>query len=39
VLVPDSQRHRFSWKGHRLGIAAKDLGQAMGHSLERHLRA
>ncbi len=39
VLVPYSLRHRFSYEGHRLGIAAKDLSQAMGHSLECHLRA
>jgi len=39
VLVPYSLRHRYSYEGHRLGIAAKDLSQAMGHSLECHLRA
>ena len=39
VLVPYSLRHRYSCEGHRLGIAAKDLSQAMGHSLECHLRA
>lgn len=38
VLVPYSLRHRYSYEGHRLGIAAKDLSQAMGHSLECHLR-
>lgn len=39
VLVPYSLRHRYSYEGHRLGISAKDLSQAMGHSLECHLRA
>ncbi len=39
VLVPYSLRHRYSYEGHRLGIPAKDLSQAMGHSLECHLRA
>jgi len=39
VLVPYSLRHRYGCEGHRLGIAAKDLSQAMGHSLECHLRA
>jgi integrase len=39
VLVPYSLRHRYSYEGHRLGIAPKDLSQAMGHSLECHLRA
>jgi integrase len=39
VLVPYSLRHRYSYEGHRLGIAAKDLSQAMGHSLECHLRS
>ena len=39
VLVPYSLRHRYSCEGHRLGIPAKDLSQAMGHSLECHLRA
>ena len=39
VLVPYSFRHRYSYEGHRLGIPAKDLSQAMGHSLECHLRA
>jgi hypothetical protein len=39
VLVPYSLRHRYSCEGHRLGIAAKDLSQAMGHSLECHLRS
>jgi integrase len=39
ILVPYSFRHRYSYEGHRLGIPAKDLSQAMGHSLECHLRA
>ena len=39
VLVPYSLRHRYSYEGQDLGIAAKDLSQAMGHSLEGHLRA
>jgi integrase len=39
ALVPYSLRHRYSYEGHRIGITAKDLSQAMGHSLECHLRA
>jgi hypothetical protein len=39
VLVPYSFCHRYSYEGHRLGIPDKDLSQAMGHSLECHLRA
>lgn len=39
TLVVYSLRHRYSAEGHRLGIPPKDLSQAMGHSLECHLRA
>jgi integrase len=39
VLVPYSLRHRYSAEAHRLGIPSKDIAQAMGHSLECHLRA
>jgi integrase len=39
VLVPYSFRHRFAAEAHRLGLAVKDISQAMGHSVEAHLRA
>ncbi|MGB7565528.1 MAG: hypothetical protein WBM08_12365 [Prochlorococcaceae cyanobacterium] len=38
-LVAYSLRHRYSYEGHRLGLPAKVLSQAMGHSLECHLRS
>lgn len=39
TLVPYSFRHRFAAEAHRLGLAVKDISQAMGHSVEAHLRA
>lgn len=34
-----ARRTGIRYEGHLLGIAAEDLSQAMGHSLECHLRA
>ncbi len=33
------RQNSYSDEGHHLDVAAKDLSQAMGHSLECHLRA
>lgn len=39
TLVPYSFRHRYAAEAHRLGLFVKDIAQAMGHSVEAHLRA
>ena len=38
-IVPYSLRHSYSLRGHVLGIDAGSMAEAMGHSLESHLRA
>jgi hypothetical protein len=37
-LVPYSQRHRYSATCHRNNVPPKFIAEAMGHSLETHLR-